>query len=256
MALKIENKKLLSVTRTANATLTANRLVKADADAANVIACTANVRALGVVQVNAHAGDVVEVVTAGIVTIESSGALATIGTAVVSNASGQIVAAGATGDQNIVGYTMSIGAGGAGELVTVLLFPATKYANTAGNAVDCTLTVGAEVPAPTHSIKVSGVFKDYLGNAVTEAVVFLAYLSDDALGQVLSTLVPTADAVVVTDGNILKVHTANIMYSVISEANGQFDLTWAKTNGVDTAYLNVVMPDGRMKHSGAITFSA
>lgn len=255
MALKLEQKELLSVSRTANATLTAHRLVKPDADPANVIVCTANARALGAVLFHAHAGDPVKVHTAGIIPLESGAALATIGTAVVSDATGRVVAAGATGDQNIVGYTMSVG-GGAGELVTVLMIPVTKYAGSAGGASACTLTVGAEVAHPTHTINVAGVLKDYLGNAVAVANNLPMYLSDDAAGQTLVTSVLTADAVIGTDGTIVQVETAKKAWRVTAEANGQFDLTFAKTDGAATVYLNVVLPNGMLATSGAITFSA
>lgn len=255
MTLKLEQKELLSVTRTANAVLTAHRLVKPDTDPANVVVCTANVRAAGVVLFHAHVGDPVKVHVAGIFPIEAGSALATPGTALVSDGSGRVVAAGSTGDQNIVGIQMSVG-GGIGELVTVFLWPTTKYAGSAGGASDCTLTVGAEVAHPTHTINVAGVLKDYLGNAVTVANSLLMYLSDDAAGQTLVTAVLTADAVIGTDGTIVQVETAKKAWTVTCEANGQFDLTFAKTDGAATVYLNIVLPNGKIATSGAITFSA
>jgi hypothetical protein len=255
MALKLEEKVILSCTRTANAVLTANRFVKADADPANVIVCTANVRVEGIVSAHAHVGDPVKVDKLGLVIVEAGAALLTPGTAVVSDATGRAVAAGATGDQNIAGYTVNT-ATAAGELITILLFPATKYAGSAGGAAASTLTVGAEVAHPTHTINVAAVLKDYLGNAVALPQSVLCYLSDDALGQTLVTAVLTADAAIGTDGTIIQVVTAKKEWRVVSEANGQFDLTFAKTDGAATMYLNVVMPDGRLVTSGAITFSA
>lgn len=255
MALKLENYDLLSVTRTANAILVANHLVKADTDPANVIVCTANARAVGVVEVAAIVGDPVQVRAVGVVPIFAGGALVTPGTAVVSDGTGRAVAAGSTGDQNIVGYTVSAAAG-ADVLVSVLLWPTTKYAGSAGGAVACTLTVGTEVAHPTHTINVTGVLKDYLGGAVTVANSLFMYLSNDAAGQTLITAVLTADAVVGTDGTIIQVETAKKAWKVTAEANGQFDLTFAKTDGAATCYLNVVLPDGKIVTSGAITFSA
>jgi hypothetical protein len=255
MALKLEKKIILSVTRTANAVLTAYRFVKADADPANVIVCTANVRAEGIVAAHAHVGDPVVVEKAGLAVVEAGAALLTPGTAVVSDATGRAVAAGATGDQNIAGYTVST-ATGAGELLTILLFPATKYAGSAGGAVAATLAVGAEVAHPTHTINVTAALKDYLGAAVGVANNLLCYLSDDAAGQTLVTAVLTADAVIGTDGTIVQIETAKKAWRVTSEADGHFDLTFAKTDGAATVYLNVVLPDGKIVTSGAITFSA
>ena len=98
--------------------------------------------------------------------------------------------------------------------------------------------------------------KDYLGNAVAVANNLPMYLSDDAAGQTLVTSVLTADAVIGTDGTIVQVETAKKAWRVTAEANGQFDLTFAKTDGAATVYLNVVLPNGMLATSGAITFSA
>lgn len=103
MTAKLEKQILATLTRTANAVLTACRLVKLDADTSNVIVCTANVRALGVVPRHAHVGDPVTVETLGLSWVEAGDVLATPGTMLVSDATGRAVAAGATGDQNIAG---------------------------------------------------------------------------------------------------------------------------------------------------------
>jgi hypothetical protein len=255
MSLKLENRELISVSRTANAILAAYTLVKPDTDPANVVVCTANARALGVCEVVAAVADPVRIRLLGIVPIKAGTTLATPGTLLVSDSTGRVVAAGATGDQNIVGVQLSTAAN-ANELVSVLLWPTAKYAGTAGGGVSCTLTVGAEVAHPTHTINVTGVLKDYLGTAVAVANGLHCYLSDDAAGQTLVTAVLTADAVIGTDGTILKSLTAKQAWFIVSEANGQFDLTFAKTDGAATVYLNIVMPDGKIVTSGAITFSA
>jgi len=254
MSIKLEKNVLLTITRTANAILTARRLVKSDSDPANVIVCTANVRALGVVPVHAHVGDPVAIEVLGLLVVEAGDTIA-IGDALVSDGVGRAVPAGSTGDQNIVGYATSVAA--VSTLVSMLAFPLAKYSGTASRALDVTLTVGGEVAHPTHTINVTGVLKDYLGAAVTRAHSFLCYLTDDAAGQTLSTVVLTADAIIGTDGTILKPITAKLVWMVVAEvANGQFDLTFAKTDGAGTVYLQIVLPDGHIKASGAITFSA
>jgi len=217
--------------------------------------CTANARALGVVEVVAAVGDPVRIRALGIVPIRAGTALATPGTLLVSDSTGRVVAAGATGDQNIVGVQLSTAAN-ANELVSVLLWPTQKYAGTAGGAVGATITVGAEVAHPTHTITVSIQLTDYLGADVAVANNLFAYLSDDAAGQTLVTSVLTADAVIGTDGTIVQVETAKKAWRVTSEADGDIDLVFAKTDGAATVYLNLVMPDGKIVTSGAITFSA
>lgn len=255
MALKLEYKPLVEVTRKANATLTAYRLVKADTDPAKVVVCTANARAVGVVEVSAVANDPVRVVCAGIMPIAAGAVLSTPGTLLVSDSTGRVVAAGATGDQNIVGVQLST-SGAANDLVSVLLWPTAKYAGSAGGAVGATIVVGAEVAHPTHTINVTIQLTDYLGADVAVANNLFMYLSDDAAGQTLITSVLTADAVIGTDGTIVQVETAKKAWRVTSEADGDIDLTFAKTDGAATAYLNVVLPDGKIVTSGAITFSA
>jgi len=255
MSLKLEKNVLLSVTRTANAVLTVNRFVKSDTDPANVVVGTANARVVGVVARHAHVGDPVLVEGLGLTFVEAGAALATPGTMLVSDGTGRAVAAGATGDQNIAGIQMTV-AGGAGELVGILLWPTAKYAGSAGGAVNVTQVVGAEVAHPTHTINVAAVLKDYLGAAVAVANNVLVYLSDDAAGQTLVTAVLTADAIIGTDGTIIKALTAKQAWLVTAEANGQFDLTFAKTDGAATVFMNVVTPDGKIHTSGAITFSA
>jgi hypothetical protein len=255
MTAKLEKQILSTLTRTANAVLTANRFVKLDTDTSNVIVCTANARALGVVPRHAHVGDPVTVETLGFAWVEAGDVLATPGTMLVSDATGRAVAAGATGDQNIAGIQMTA-AGAAGELVGILLWPTQKYAGSAGGAVDVTQVVNAEVVHPTHTITVTAVLKDYLGAAVTVGNNVLAYLSDDNAGQTLVTGVLTADAIIATDGMIVVSLTAKKAWLVTAEANGQIGLTFAKTDGAASMYLNIVTPDGKIHTSTIITFSA
>lgn len=255
MTAKLEKDVLSRLTRTANAVLTACRFVKLDADTSNVIVCTANARALGIVPDHAHVGDPVQVEALGFAWVEAGDVLATPGTMLVSDGVGRAVAAGATGDQNIAGVQMTA-AGAAGQLVGIFLWPTAKYAGSAGGAVNATLVVGAEVPHAAHTINVTVVLKDYLGAAVTVANNVLAYLSDDNAGQVLVTGVLTADAIIGTDGLIVVSLTAKKAWRVTAEANGQFDLTFAKTDGAASMYLNIVTPDGKLHTSTIMTFSA
>lgn len=250
MALKLETQIELLVTRAANATLIANRLVKPDTDPQYVVVCTANARALGLVQIAAHALDAVPVVMSGIVPIESGAALATPGTALVSDAVGRVVAAGATGDQNIIGYSLNV-TGGIGELCSVFVWPQTKYSGTASLPTQGTINV----PASSHSMKVTVALLDYLGNALTQSVGVTCYLSNDAAGLVACTTTLTNEATCVTNGYINTIETTKLVWNVTTSPTGLFDLTFAYT-GANTIYLNIILPNGTVLHSGAILFTA
>jgi hypothetical protein len=257
MSIKLENKELLSVGRTASAVLVAHRLVMGDTDPANVKVATANARCVGVVEQHAHIDDPVKVIVAGIVSIEAAGALATIGTELISNGVGQVVAAGGTGLQNIVGIQLSVGAGGSGELVTVLMIPNSRYAEPTGGGIGgAVITVNAEVAHPTHSIECNIQLNDCFAAALAVVGVIEAYLSTDALGKdINATVTPTADLAKGTDGS-LAILTAYQAYRLISEADGDIDVVLAKTDGAATVYLNLVLPNGKIITSTAITFSA
>jgi len=256
MALKLETYPVLEVTRTANATIPANTLVKADTDPVNMVVCTANARAQGVTVVSSVAGDPLRVIMQGIVPIVAGGVLNTPGTALVSDGSGRVVAAGATGVQNIVGIQMGV-SGGAGQLVPVLLFPHSRYAEpTDGGIGNATITVGAEVAHPTHTITCNIQLKDCFAADLAVVGVIEAYLSTDSAGKdINATVTLTTDLAAGTDGS-RSILTAQQSYRLISEADGDIDVVLEKTDGAATVYLNLVLPNGKIVTSGAITFSA
>jgi hypothetical protein len=254
MPLKLMERIIDSETRTANATLLADHLVMADADPVDVIVCTANARALGVVQVGAVDGDPVCIVTQGVVPVMAGGIIAA-GDDLISDATGHVVAAAASGVQNLVGIAWGAAAG-AGVLVPVKLFPTSRYAEPTGGGIgNAVITVGAEVAHAVHSITCNIQLKDNFGADLAVVGVVQAYLSDDAAGKDVSTLVPTTDLAAGTDGALI-VEVANKKYTLISEADGDIDVVLIKTDGADTCYLNIVLPNGKIVTSGAITFSA
>lgn len=102
------------------------------------------------------------------------------------------------------------------------------------------------------SISVSIQLKDGYNNADLAyrcAVGF--YLSDDANGDSVAGTAPDSLAIG-TDGAIME-WTSNVSGKLISESDGDIDLTIGE-NGADTWYLILVMPDGSLVASGAITF--
>lgn len=80
-----------------------------------------------------------------------------------------------------------------------------------------------------------------------------AYLSDDANGDSIAATAPDEGVVIGTDGLAIPV-VAGKAFILISEADGDIALAITET-GADTWYLILVMPNGRLVASDAITFA-
>ena len=80
------------------------------------------------------------------------------------------------------------------------------------------------------------------------------YLSDDANGDSIAGTAPDGGIAIGTDG-LLEETTANKAGFVTTEADGDFDITITESS-VDTWYLVVVLPSGKLSVSGAITFAS
>ena len=116
------------------------------------------------------------------------------------------------------------------------------------NAVS--FTIGAEA---ANVINVGIQLKDK-GLDVAERVSVLAYLSDDANGDSVAGTAPTSVAIG-TDGVAIPL-VAGKCFLLTSEADGDIDIDITLSAGADTWYLVIVLPDGRLVPSGAITFAA
>lgn len=119
---------------------------------------------------------------------------------------------------------------------------------------DATITVDAEgtAGADTHIVTVQ--LKD--ANAVNLAVRggLQAFLSDDANGDSLVATAPSGAVVISTNGWLHDAAGTKKAFRVTSEANGLIDLSIAEA-GAKTLYLGLVMPNGTLKMSGAVTFA-
>lgn len=124
--------------------------------------------------------------------------------------------------------------------------------NSRNNIGSVEFTVGAEA---ANSINVAIQLKDGAGDdmAVANAVWF--YLSDDAGGDGVTATAPDGDIAVGTDGAILAEATADKVFLILSEADGDIDLDIGEAAG-GTWYLVAVLPDGHISVSDAITFAA
>ena len=112
-------------------------------------------------------------------------------------------------------------------------------------AYDCSISVGTI--AATGDISVQ--LKDYAGNNLTEIGVVGMYITSDAAG-LTSTQVASATA----DTGIVHQITQYCAYKLISNASG-LSVVELDGSGASTAYMHVVLPNGRVRHSAAIVFT-
>ncbi len=125
-----------------------------------------------------------------------------------------------------------------------------KILNGRNVEVAASFTVGAEV---ANAIAVTVQLSDRKnGGDMSERINVAWYLSADANGDTIAAA-PSSGIAIGTDGLLIE-WTANVAGMVTSEADGDIDvvLTEASTG---TWYLALVMPDGKLYVSGAITFA-
>lgn len=113
-----------------------------------------------------------------------------------------------------------------------------------------TVVVGADAGT---TINVTIQLKDSAGVDLAVRGSVLAYLSDDANGDSIAGTAPSGGWAIGTDGLLIPV-VADKAAQLVSEADGDIDVTITEA-GADTWYLILVMPDGRLVASDAITFT-
>lgn len=118
-----------------------------------------------------------------------------------------------------------------------------------GVANNAGFTIGTEA---ANAITVNIQLKDGLKD-VAQRVALTAYLSADANGDSITSLAtPTFAAG--TNGVVSTLVAGKVVF-LVSEASGDIDLVITYTTGAGTVYLVLVMPDGSLKVSSAITFA-
>lgn len=119
------------------------------------------------------------------------------------------------------------------------------------------ITVGEE---DANVINVAIQLKDAAGNDLAARGAILAYLSDDANGDSVCATKPSTDWAIGTDGLLLAMtggedaSDTGLVAHLISESDGDIDIDITNTTA-DTFYLILVMPDGTLVASDAITFT-
>lgn len=113
---------------------------------------------------------------------------------------------------------------------------------------DATITVGAE---NTNVRAITIQLKDANGADVTERTIVHAYVMADANGDAFVGTGGSTGIAIGTDGALLTL-VAKKAFVLISEADGDIDLTWTDT-GTEAAFLHLVLPTGRRIVSSALT---
>lgn len=113
-----------------------------------------------------------------------------------------------------------------------------------------TFTIGTE---GTDAINVAVQLKNAKGQALVTRTSIFAYLSDDANGDSIVATAPDGGWAIGTDGLLIPVVASKAAH-LVTESDGQVDVTITHS-GAKTCYLVLVMPDGALVVSGAITFA-
>lgn len=116
---------------------------------------------------------------------------------------------------------------------------------------DASISVGAE---DTNVVAVTIQLKDENGDDLTDKAGVYAWLSDDDNGDDIAATAPSAGWAIGTDGLLIPV-VADKAAILISEDDGDIDLEVTEA-GADTFYLNVLLPNGTVVTSDALTFTA
>lgn len=113
-----------------------------------------------------------------------------------------------------------------------------------------TFTIGSEAG---NAINVAVQLTDSAGADLAVRGSVFAYLTTDANGDAIAGTAPSGGVAIGTDGLLIPL-VAGKAFQLVSEADGDIDITITEA-GTATWRLVLVMPDGRLAVSGAITFA-
>ncbi len=117
--------------------------------------------------------------------------------------------------------------------------------------IEPAFVIGAEA---ANVINVAIQLKDRRnGNELTCRASIGWYLADDANGDTPSSVAPSGGIAIGTDGALIE-WTANLSGVAVSEVDGDIDVNITEA-GAKSYYLILIMPDGKLVSSGAITFA-
>ena len=117
--------------------------------------------------------------------------------------------------------------------------------------IGAVISVGAEA-ADVINVAIQLIDKDN-GNEVAERIGLLFYLASNSTGDAKASA-PAGGIAIGTDGLLIELE-ANVSGFLITENDGDADINLTNA-GAGTFYLVVIMPDGELYVSSAITFNA
>jgi len=241
---------ILTKTFDAAGAITKYRIAKMSTDIAVVVAAAATDKLIGVNgAITLASGDRGDVYTHGIVEVEYGGNV-TRGDLLTSDSSGRAIAVTLallnTGRCSILGRALVSGVVGDIGCVDLSIGESSMTKKIAG----ATMVVGSE---SSNTINVTIQLTDQNGDDLAVRASVLAYLSDDANGDSIAATAPDGGWAIGTDGLLIPV-VASKAAQLVSESDGDIDVTITES-GADTWYLIVLLPDGTLVASGAITFA-
>jgi len=119
-------------------------------------------------------------------------------------------------------------------------------------AAAAVMTVGTQA---TATITVAIQINDAEGTALAAVSALQVYLSSDSAGKDVEGTGPDSWAAG-TDGSFYASGGDSVIAGlIVTESDGDMDLAITEAS-VDTFYLNVILPDGSISTSGAITFTS
>ncbi len=118
----------------------------------------------------------------------------------------------------------------------------------AGSVRDASITVGAE---NTNVRAITIQIKDGAGADIASRQAVMIAVLADANGDAFVGTGGSTGIAIGTDGALLPI-VAKKLFLAISEADGDIDLTWTDT-GTEAAFLAVILPNGKMIISSALT---
>lgn len=113
-------------------------------------------------------------------------------------------------------------------------------------------TIAAE---DSNAITVTCQLKDAKGRNLTRHAMCRVYLADEADGGSLHGTAPTSTVTFTLSSEILATLVTDKVWDVLTSEEGVFTITIPQTAAPVTYYLVVVMPDGSLAVSNAITFA-
>ena len=123
-----------------------------------------------------------------------------------------------------------------------------EWTTDVGCAYTATFTI-ADQSAETRLVTIQ--FKDWAGNNLEVPVSVLCYTASNATGLTPAAL-GDAELLEATYGKI-NILLSKTVFQLISNAAGKIDVTVTE-NGIDTYYLVLVLPNGKLVVSDALTF--